>query len=87
MQAQQERASGSRRVVDDIHRVVAEQFGEIASLVDLHVVLVQARVPVVVGSAGAKAIEVVVSTLQRTVFRQQPEMPLAYQRGAVARLL
>ena len=40
VQAEQKRAAGLRIAVHDIHRVAAEQFGEVAHLVDRHIVVV-----------------------------------------------
>ena len=79
----------------DVDGVVAEQFGEVACLVDLGVLIPQVLgnvgagagfVGEVVEAASAKSVEVVVATLERSIVREPAEVPLADEGGAVSRL-
>ena len=92
MQAQQKRAAGFRIAIDNVHGAAAQQVGEIAHLMDGHVVvpqiiLVLIGVGVVIHRSATQPVEVIVSALQRAVLRELTQMPLTNQRGAVADLL
>jgi len=79
--------------VDHLDGAAAQQIGQIAHLLDRDVVLPQIRgvgrgrpglVRVVVERAAAKAIKMVIATLQRAEIGQGAQMPLADQGRLVA---
>jgi hypothetical protein len=86
VQAQKERLPRGRVAVDELHRVVAEQIGEIAVLARGHAVGPQIGIVVeIIRGASADAVEMVVAALERAVFRQRSQMPFAHQHRRVTR--
>ena len=91
MQTHQKRTARFRISIDDVHGAAAEHIRQISHLMHLDIVVPQivflVGVRVVVDSAAAESVEMIVSALQRAEFRKQAQMPFSNQRGAVAGFL
>src|SRR5579859_6772129 len=93
MKAYQEGLPRFRVAIHDVNGAATEQIGQVAHLVNLHVVIpqvvavIRAGVHVVVERATAESVKMVIATLQRTELRQYTEMPLANQSRALSDFL